>query len=116
MAAATMGTAAGGRDRPHPPTGRGGTNRDRNHLLLRRLFFSLGGPGGTSVTSIGLGCGHRFGNELPAVALVDACLTIGIDLTLIYDTGNINTLQRVEHGCHSLLRDVICIGTLVELE
>ena len=30
--------------------------------------------------------------------------------------GNINALQSVEHGCHNLLCDVICIGTLVELE
>ena len=60
---------------------------------------SLGGPDGTSVVPIGLGSGHRFGNELTAVALVDSCLAIGIDLTLIYDTGNINTLQRVEYGC-----------------
>ncbi len=48
--------------------------------------------------------------------LADACLAIGIDLTLICDVDNINVLQRVEHGFHSLLSVVICIGTLVELE
>jgi hypothetical protein len=101
-----------------PTTSASGSRKSRDliHLLLRHLFFSLDGPDGTSVEPIGLGRDHRFGNELPSVALVDACLTIGIDLTLIYDTGNINTLQRVEHGCHTLLCDVMCIGTLVELE
>ena len=41
-----------------------------------RLLLSLGGHDGTSVEAIGLGCGLRFGNELSAVALVDACLAI----------------------------------------
>jgi hypothetical protein len=30
--------------------------------------------------------------------------------------GNIDALQSVEHGCHSLLCGVTCIGTLVDLE
>ena len=136
-------------------------NSDRSHLLMRHLLFSLGGPGGTSVAPVGLGRDHRLGNELPAVELVDVCLTISIDLALlvVVDTrgflhaiirgvvctsklvvdlklrrgmlpllvvivehafalivGNIDALQRVKHGCHNLLCDFICIGTLVDLE
>ncbi len=50
---------------------------------MRRLCFSLGGPDGTSVTTIGLGRGRRLANEMSVVALVDACLTVSIDLTLV---------------------------------
>ena len=125
------------------------------------MLFSLRGPCRTSVAPIGLGRGHRLGNELPTVALVDACLAINIHLTLVVVVdsrvclhsiirgvvcaselavevklrrgmlpflavivqhafalivGNINSLQNVEHGCRGLLRVVICIGALVELE
>ena len=128
---------------------------------MRRLLFRFDGPVGTSVAPIGLGRVHRLGNELPAVALVDSCLVIRIDLALVVVVDarvclhaiilgvvcaselavelklrrgmlpllvvivqhafalivvNINALQSVEHGCHSLFRGVICIGTLVDLE
>ena len=39
-----------------------------------------------------------------------------VEHALALIVGNIDALQSVEHGCHSLLRGVICIGTLVELE
>ncbi len=68
-----------------PTTSASGARRSsgRNPLLMRHLLFSLGGPDGTSVAPIGLGCDHRLGNELPVVALVDACLVINIDLALV---------------------------------
>ena len=33
--------------------------------------------------TVGLGCGHRFRNELTVVALVDARLSVSIDLSLV---------------------------------
>ena len=67
----------------HHTIGGAQRSRGRNHLLLRRLLSSLGGPGSTTVTLVGLGRGSRLGNELHAVALVGACLTVGIDLTSV---------------------------------
>ena len=80
MADATMGTDTRGRVPPRPPTGHRGTEAAAI-LLLRLLISSLVGPVSTTVTSVGLGCGRRLGNELHAVALVDTCLTVGTDLT-----------------------------------
>ena len=145
-----------------PTTSSNGTRRSRgrSHLLVRHLLFRFSGPDRTTVTSIGLGRDHRLGNELSAVALVDSCLVIGIDLSLLVVVDsrsclhpiirgvvcerelavelklrrgilpllpvvvehalalivdNIDALQSVKYGCHSLLCGVNCIGTLVEL-
>ena len=43
-------------------------------------------------------------------------LTVVVEYALALIVGNINAMQSVEHSCHSLLCDVICIGTLVELD
>ena len=43
-------------------------------------------------------------------------LVVVVEHALAMIVGNIDTLQIVEHRCHSLLRGVLCIGTLVELE
>ncbi len=43
-------------------------------------------------------------------------LTVVLEHAFALIVGNIDVLQRVEHGCHILLRGVIRIGTLVELE
>ncbi len=100
---------------------------------MRILLFSFGEPGRTTVTSIGLGRVRRFGNELTTVTLVVVWVSelavelklrrsvlpffvIIVEHTLALIVGNIDALQSVENGCHSVLRDVICIGTLVELE
>ena len=79
-------------------------------MLLRRLLFSFGGPDRTSVAPIGLGRDHRFGNELPTVALVDACLTISIDLALV-------VVVDTRAWRHAIICGVVCASELaVELK
>ena len=74
------------------------------------LLFSLDGPDDTSVASIGLGRGRRLGNELPAVALVHASLTISIDLALV-------VVVDARSCHHVIMRGVVCPSELaVELK
>ena len=96
--------------RPTTPASGTRRSRDRSHLLMRRLLFSFGGPDRTSVAPIGLGRGHRLGNELPAVALVDTCLVIIIDLSLVVVVDARTCLQAI-------IRGVVCASELaVELK
>jgi hypothetical protein len=57
--------------------------RDRNHLLLMHLHFGFGSPVSTVFTAVGLVRHSRLGNELSAIALVDTCFTVGVDLALV---------------------------------
>jgi hypothetical protein len=52
-------------------------------LLLRHLFFGLVIPGSAVVAPVGLVHHRRLGNELSAIALVDTCFTVGVDLALV---------------------------------
>ena len=92
--------------RPTTPASGARRSSGRSHLLLRRLLFSLGGPDDTSVAPIGLGRDRRLGNELSAVALVDACLTISIDLTLV-------GVVDASPCRHPIIRRVVCASELV---
>ncbi len=58
-------------------------SKGRSHLLLGRLLFGLGSPNSADVTPVGLVRHRRLGNELSAIALVDACFTVGVDLMLV---------------------------------
>ncbi len=74
------------------------------------MLFSFGGPGRTTVAPIGLGRDHRLGNELPTVALLDACLTISIDLAFV-------VVVDVRTCRHAIIRGVVCPSELaVELK
>ena len=74
------------------------------------FIFSLHEPVGNSVTPIGLGCGRRLGNELFSVALVDACLTISIDLALV-------VVVDTRAWRHAIICGVVCASELaVELK
>ena len=77
---------------------------------MRRLLFRLGGPGSTSVTPVGLGCVHRFRNELTVVVLVDTCLTASIDLVLV-------VVVDVRTCRHDVVGGVVCASKFaVELK
>ncbi len=58
-------------------------SRGRSHLLLRHLLFGLASPGSAAITPVGLVRHSRLGNELSAIALVDTCFTVGVDLALV---------------------------------
>ena len=44
-----------------------------SHLLLRHVLFGLGVPDSAVLASVGLGRSRLLGDELSAIALVDAC-------------------------------------------
>ena len=87
--------------RPTTPTSGAWRSSGRSHLLLRRLLFLLSGPGSTSVAPVGLGRGRRLRNELPAVALVDACLAVSIDLALV-------VIVDARTCLHAVVGGVVC--------
>jgi hypothetical protein len=58
-------------------------SRDRSHLLLRHLLFGLGSPVSAAFTPVGFVRDSRLGNELAAIALLDTCFTVGVDLALV---------------------------------
>jgi hypothetical protein len=62
---------------------RAGGSRGRSHLLLMHLLFGLGSPDSAAFTPVGLVRHSRLGNELSAIALVDTCFTVGVDLALV---------------------------------
>ena len=92
--------------RPTTPASGAWRSSGHSHLLLRRHFRR----DDTSVAPIGLGRDRRLGNELPAVALVDTCLTINIDLSLVVVVDSRTCL-------HPIIRGVVCVSELaVELK
>ena len=64
----------------------------------------------------GVVCASELAVELKLRRGMLPLLPVVVEHSLALIVGNINTLQSVDHRCHSLLRDVLCIGTLVELE
>ena len=104
MTTDTMGIVAGGGDPPHPPVAR--RSSGRSHLLMRHLLFLLVGPTDTSFSPVGLGRVHRLRNELSAVALVDACLTVRIDLSFV-------VVVDVRTCRHAIIGGVVSTSELV---
>ena len=68
------------------------------------------------LSSGGVVCVNELAVELKLHRGMIPLLVVIVQHAFALIVGNINALQRVEHGCHSLLCVVICIGTLVELE
>ena len=64
----------------------------------------------------GVVCASELAVELKLRHGMLPLLAVVVEHALALIVGNIDALQSVEHGCHSLLRGVIRIGTLVELE
>ena len=52
-------------------------------MLMRHVLFGLGSPDNAALTPVGLGRSHRLGDELTAIAFVDDCFAVSVDLTLV---------------------------------
>ncbi len=95
---------------------------------MRCLLFSLGGPDDLVLVVVvdvrayrhdiirGVVCTSELVVELKLRRGILPLLAVVVEHVFALIVGNINTLQSVDHSCHSLLRGIICIGTLVELE
>jgi hypothetical protein len=71
---------------PHP---KGEREQRSLSFATETLVFWSWRPWSLFRRLVGLGCNCRFGNKLTAIALVDTCFTMSIDLKLIVvvDTG-----------------------------
>ena len=51
--------------------------------MLRHVLLGLVSPDSAALAPVGLGRSRRRGDELSAIALVDACFTVSVDLALV---------------------------------
>ena len=52
-------------------------------MLMRYVLFGLDGPDSAALVAVGLGHSHRLMDELSAIAFVDACFVVSVDLALV---------------------------------